>query len=412
MTHELITNISNFLADKKKNNLLRTIKEYIPLENSHVKVEHNKMINISSNDYLGFSFHEEVIQASMHAIGKYGVGACASRLVSGSFDLHKIVESKLARLKNRQACLLFSTGFQCNSTVIPALCNPKIASKSVLIISDKLIHASILHGIQASGKHVSHKRYNHNDMTHLARILEKYAQDFTTIIIISESVFSMDGDLAPLDELIKLKNTHKALLYIDEAHSTGVLGENGAGLCHNKDVDIIMGTLSKAFSSMGAYIVGSQALIDYLTNANTGFIYSTALSPAMLGAINKILDLLPTAEIQKRRENLQAKAHILRTSLQDLEINTSNSQSQIVPMIIGTAEDTLKWQEYFKNNNFIATAIRPPTVPQGGSRIRFALNSALKDQDLEELIHLIKAGMTNTSIINASITNTNKKGIL
>ena len=343
------------------------------------------LIDASSNDYLGLSQHPLVKARAAEWAERHGAGAPASRLVTGTRDITLAVEEKLAAFKRCEAALLFSTGFQANATVIPALA--KLGSGETAIFSDALNHASIIHGVRAAKSPT--EIFRHNDLDHLDDLLGRHSG---RKLILTESVFSMDGDRADLPALVQLAERHGAALYVDEAHATGVLGPQGRGLAAKcGGVDIVMGTLGKAFGAFGAYIAGSRALIDWLVNRCPGFIYTTALPPAVLGAVDAALDLVPTMDAE--RAQLARHSQRLRELLAQRNYDTLNSSTQIVPAVIGSAEDALAAAQRLEEAGVLAVAIRPPTVPEGTSRLRLTLNNTLGEAGLQRLLAAVASSL-------------------
>ncbi len=383
-------NNSNKLAFIEKNIIerakikhLRTLNNICPKDEVSVVQNGKILINFSSNDYLGLSKHPAIIKASQDYINKYGTGATASRLVTGNYDIHQQLEEKLAKLCGQEAALLFNTGFQANSTIIPAL-----VDKKSLVLCDRLSHNSILQGILMSGARWT--RYKHNDLSHLDRLLKKaISQGYNRILIVTETVFSMEGDRSNVDALIQLSQQYNTLLYLDDAHGLGIMGEKGMGLtAYKSGIDISLGTFGKAFGSFGAFITASKLMCDYLINYCPGFIYTTALPPAVIGSVNAVLDIIPN--LDKDRTYLLQQVDYLQNKLRNLGYQVINSTSPILPVIIGNEKKTLELSEYLENNGILATAIRPPTVPKNTSRIRFVLSSKHQPEQINYLIHLLK----------------------
>lgn len=343
-------------------------------------------IDASSNDYLGLSQHPLVKARAAEWAERHGAGAPASRLVTGTRDITLAVEEKLAAFKRCEAALLFSTGFQANATVIPALAG--VGAGETAIFSDELNHASIIHGVRVAKSRTG--IFRHNDLDHLDHLLR---QTTGRKLIITESVFSMDGDRADLHALVQLAERHGAALYVDEAHATGVLGPQGRGLAAECEggVDVVMGTLGKALGAFGAYIAGSRALIDWLVNRCPGFIYTTALPPAVLGAVDAALDLVPTMDAE--RAQLARHSQSLRELLAQRNYDTLGSSTQIVPAVIGSAADALAAAQELEDAGVLAVAIRPPTVPEGTSRLRLTLNSRLGEEDMQRLLDAVAASL-------------------
>ncbi len=347
-------------------------------------------LNFSSNDYLGLSRHPLLIERAREWAARHGAGAQASRLVCGNLDLHEQVEAKLARLKGTQAALLLASGWQANAAVLPALLRAAAGQGEVQVYADKLNHASLHHGCQAAG--VKQIRFRHNDLDHLETLLAARPGPAARFIV-TESVFSMDGDRTDVARLAALADRYNAFVYLDEAHATGVLGPGGMGLAGLAPgrIDLAMGTFSKALGGFGAYIAGSRALCDYLINACSGFIYTTALPPAVLGAMDAALDLVPTLDAERTR--LAASGERLRTALRGLGLDTGASSTQIVPALVGDAARALTLAADLEQRGLLAVAIRPPTVPAGTSRLRIALSAAHRDADVDRLIAGLAAAL-------------------
>jgi 8-amino-7-oxononanoate synthase len=352
-----------------------------------------RYLDFSSNDYLGLSQHPHLIERSREWARMHGAGAGASRLVSGTSALHLAVEARIAAFKGTDAALLFASGWQANAAVLPALLR---AAPGTLVFSDRLIHASLHHGCAAAG--VRQIRFRHNDLDHLEALLAKPAAGDPPRLIVTESVFSMDGDQVDLPRLAAIARAHDAFLYLDEAHATGVLGPRGAGLSaslasHSEEggVDLVMGTFSKAFGGFGAYIAGSRLLCDYLVNACGGFVFTTALPPAALGAIDAALDLVPTMDAE--RAKLAAMGEAVRHGLRNAGVDVGASTTHIVPAIVGDADRALALSAQLEQAGIIAAAIRPPTVPPRSSRLRLALRAGHDDGDIETLLMTLRKAL-------------------
>ncbi|MEM6781122.1 MAG: 8-amino-7-oxononanoate synthase [Pseudomonadota bacterium] len=372
---------ADFIADRKNNSNFRDLKSVGKNDARTITVDNAHYINVSSNDYLGLSHHPELIKAAQDATARYGSGAGASRLVTGNLDIFGRLEDKVAQFKGKEAALIMVSGFQANASVLPALFDKKIHGKEPLIFTDKLNHASMHLGCAASG--VAQIRYAHNDMTHLESLLDKHTENDAPKFILTESVFSMDGDIAKLDEIYHLAEKHDCFVIIDEAHATGVMGPNGSGLAHG--ADLVIGTFSKAFGAFGAYVACSQDLKDYLINKCSGLIYATALPPSVLGSIEAALELVPNMEAE--RTHLQDISQSFRAGVQDLGYDTGPSETQIVPVIIGDSGQALDLSERIKTQGFWANAIRPPTVPQGSARIRCSFSAGHTHEDIKALLY-------------------------
>jgi len=341
-------------------------------------------LNFSSNDYLGLARHPLLAERAAAFAATYGTGATASRLVCGTLPAHTALESRIAALKGKEAALLLGTGWQANACVLATLL--RAAGPGAQLFSDALNHNSLIHGARLAN--IQARIYRHNDVNHLATLLDSAPPGRK--VIVTESVFSMDGDRADISAHATLAERHGAFLYVDEAHATGVLGPAGAGLCAGiPGVDLVMGTFSKALGSFGAYIAGSRALIDYLTNACAGFIFTTALPPPVLGAIDAALDLLPTLDADRAR--LAANATRLRAAFTAQGIDTAGSTTHIIPAVIGPAQAAVDFAATLRARCILAVAIRPPTVPENTARIRFALSAAHDDAAIDALITAVTA---------------------
>ncbi|WP_317215184.1 8-amino-7-oxononanoate synthase [Gluconobacter sp. GP1] len=369
------------LHDRETAGTRRTLRP-VTRDGQTILRDSRRMIDVSSNDYLGLADHPLLKERASAWALRFGTGARASRLVSGTLEIHQAVEQKMARFKGYEAALLFASGWQANASVVPALCALSTARTGhpMLVFSDRLNHASLHHGCAAAG--VRQHRFRHNDLAHLETLLKREATKPGLRMIVTESVFSMDGDRADIPALRALADHYDAFLYVDEAHATGVLGAHGHGLSSGL-ADLTMGTCSKALGGMGAYIAGSRPLCDYLLNHASGFIYSTALPPAVLGAIDAALDIIPTMD--RERQTLLGHAGHLRTVLNAAGLSTAESSTQIVPVLIGESQRALDVARALENEGFLTVAIRPPTVPQGTARLRLALHAGLTDSQITQL---------------------------
>jgi len=347
-----------------------------------------ELIDFSSNDYLGLSLHPAVKDRAAAYALRLGAGSGAARLVTGTSPECLAVEAKLAAFKGTEAALLFASGWQANTSIVPALA--ALSRSSLALFADRLVHASLHAGAaQAGARQI---RYRHNDLEHVERLLRAPEHQAGLRLILTESVFSMDGDRADLPALCALAERYGAILYVDEAHATGVLGPRGAGLCALLPKDapvIVMGTLGKALGGFGAYVAGPRVLIDGLIQACGGFIYSTALPPAVLGALDAALDLVPRMDAE--RAGLHAQADRVRAAARAKNLHTFASSSQIVPIDLGEEERALAAMAAFEAQGLLAVAIRPPTVPKGASRLRLTLSTAHAPADVDRLIQAIEA---------------------
>lgn len=342
-----------------------------------------RMLNMSSNDYLGLAAN---VDLRCEFLQKYGKNlplftSSSSRLLTGSFPIYADLEQLLAQRFGREAALLFNSGYHANIGILPA-----ITDKNTLIIADKLIHASLIDGIRLSG--AEFLRYRHNDMSHLAQLLEKHHRHFERIIIVTESVFSMDGDFADLAQLVAFKKQFgNVLLYVDEAHAVGVFGEQGLGLAEVlgciHEIDFLVGTFGKALASMGAYLICDQLLKDYLINTMRPLIFSTALPPFNVAWTHFLFEKLP--DFTRQRKHLAEMSQQLRHFLAENLGCPMPSQSHIVPYILGDNRITVTLAEKLQSQGYYCLPIRPPTVPQGTSRIRLSLTADISAEELTAL---------------------------
>jgi 8-amino-7-oxononanoate synthase len=341
-------------------------------------------VDFSSNDYLGLALHPLLAERAADYAARLGAGSGASRLVTGTGEAHLALEARVAALKGTEAALVLASGWQANAALVPALVK---AVPGAAVFTDRLVHASIHHGCAAAG--VREIRFRHNNPAHLDALLARHA-DAPARIVLTESVFSMDGDRADVAALGALAGRHDALLVVDEAHATGVLGPGGAGLTHGiAGVDIAMGTFSKALGGFGGYLACSAVMRDWLVNAAGGFVFSTALPPAVLGAADAALELVP--QMDAERTHLEALGERLRGGLARLGIDSGGSTTQIVPAIVGAEEDALRLSALLEERGMVAAAIRPPTVPPGTSRLRIALRAGHSHGDVDDLIAALEA---------------------
>lgn len=344
-----------------------------------------RLIDASSNDYLGLSQHPALKARAIEWTQRFGAGARAARLVTGTLEALLELEARLARFKHTEAALIFNAGYQANASVLPALFE-LAGGRDALVFADRLNHASLHAGCATAG--VKQIRFRHNDLAHLAELLAQHGRGQPSFIV-TESIFSMDGDRADVAALHALAQAHNALLYVDEAHATGVLGPGGAGLGTAAPGAVVMGTLGKALGSAGAYIAGSRTLIDYLINRCAGFVYSTAPAPAACGAVEAALDLLPAMDTE--RTLLAQRGDALRARLHARGIDTLASSTQIVPAVLGSEQQALAAQRQLEEHGVLAVAIRPPTVPEGLARLRFSLSSAHSEAEFAALLAAVDA---------------------
>lgn len=346
------------------------------------------MLNLASNDYLGIANNHKLANQFMEKIPPNGakMSAASSRLMTGNFPIHRNLEDLLAELYGAESALVFNSGYHANTGILPA-----ISDSGTLILADKLVHASIIDGIRLSD--AKFIRYHHNNYEQLEHLLQEYHSKYEKIIIVSESLFSMDGDKADLPLLVKIKNSYQnVLLYLDEAHSFGVFGEKGLGLAEEvnciSEVDFLVGTFGKAAGSMGAFVICKQIVKDYLINRMRTFIFSTALPPICMEWTYFIINQFP--KFQYEREYLKKISTALIEVLKACGYNCPSS-SQIVPILIGDSSETIQKSEKLRENGFYALPVRPPTVPPGTSRIRISLTADIRTEEINDLIEKIKA---------------------
>ncbi len=356
------------------NGQLRNIPFIQSKSDGKIVIDGIEYVNLASNDYLGVSTKIELANEFLSE-HKPLMSSASARLLTGSSPEYTSLENIISNLFNKEACLIFNTGYQCNLGVISALCQ-----KGDVVFSDKLNHASIIDGMRlAEGDFI---RYKHFDYDHLEKLLQTKRNQYNRAIIVSESVFSMDGDVADIDKLVELKNKYNCLLMIDEAHAFCAVGDTLAGLSYNKDVDIITATFGKAVGSFGAFCVANNEIISYLVNKARSFIFSTSIPPINIAWSNWIL-----TEKRNYLEQQKLKLNNLTKNVLALVENTP-SNSQIIPIIIGSNEDTLRVSEKLRSEGYYVPAIRPPTVPEGTSRLRVSLTADLNFEDVKKVIYL------------------------
>jgi 8-amino-7-oxononanoate synthase len=374
-----------FLDQRDGEGLRRSLVEVAAPDARELRIGGRLYVNFSSNDYLGLRVHEALIARAKAWAEAYGVGSGASRLVTGNLDLFAPIEAKVARLKHRPAVLVLASGFQTNAAVLQALLDRAVLGAEPLVFADRLNHASIHFGCQAAG--VRQIRYRHCDASHLGELLTQYQGDGRPKFILTESMFSMDGDVAPLSDIAALARAHEACLIVDDAHATGILGMGGEGL--SAEADIVIGTFSKALGSFGGFVASSQTVRDYLVNRCAGLIYSTALPPPVLGAIDAALDLVPG--LNAERTHVAGLAERFRAGSRAAGLNTGASATQIVPVILGSAKAALAASARLRQAGLWATSIRPPTVPAGTARLRLAFTAAHHESDIDRLLDVLSS---------------------
>ncbi|MEW6381560.1 MAG: 8-amino-7-oxononanoate synthase [bacterium] len=373
------------ISDLQKAGCYRRMKLIDSASGARISLHGREVINFSSNNYLGLASSGFLKQAAIQALTGFGAGSGASRLVSGNLTLHDELERKIADFKKTESALLFNCGYMANCGLISALCQ-----REDVIFSDRFNHASIIDGILLSRARLV--RYGHRDMDDLRRLLVRYGSSRGKRLIVTDSVFSMDGDLAPLREIVDLAAEFDASVMVDEAHATGVLGEHGRGAVEALDlegeIDIQMGTLSKALGGFGAYVAGDSLLIDFLINQARPFIFTTALPPAVIAAALKALDIVENRP--DLRDTLLRQADWFRKKLHEAGFNTLNSETYIIPILAGENEKALSFSQKLLEEGIYAPAIRPPAVPKGTARLRLSLMATHTLADLEEAMDKIQ----------------------
>lgn len=372
-------------ATLKQFGLRRSLRTVMSAPTGTINLDGRDVVLLGSNNYLGLSTHPRVIAAAVEATQTFGTGASGSRLISGNSELYTTLEANLAETKGTKAALVFSSGYAANTSVIPVL-----AGEGDLILSDALNHASIIDGCRLS--RATKKVYQHCDVEHLKTLLSE-SPAFRRRLIVTDGVFSMDGDIAPLPDICDLAARHDAMVLVDDAHGFGVLGKDGGGTVSHFGLDeesiIQMGTLSKAVGALGGYIAGSRILIELLINRARGFIFTTGLPPATLAAANTALDLIRSTP--NLRERLFSHAKCLKTALIDLGYTLLPSETQILPVVLGSPQRATRVAESLLAEGVFAPAIRPPAVPSGTSRLRLTVMATHTEAEIQQAI----AGFTS-----------------
>lgn len=345
-----------------------------------------EMLNLSSNDYLGLSSNPRLIQEFRAETDVMALpySAVSSRLLSGNHEYYKMLEDDLADLYDKEAALVFNSGYHANIGILPAL-----TGKRDLIVADKLVHASIIDGLLLSEAEM--QRYRHLDYEHLRNILVQHREQYENVFIVTESIFSMDGDTADLQQLCEIKKEFDAFLYVDEAHAVGARGTNGLGCCEEQgcteDIDFIIGTFGKAYASMGAFVVCEELFRDFLINTQRSLIFTTALPPVNVAWTRFVLNHMP--DFYDLRIKLAEMSGKLRTILRERGFET-RGDSHIVPMICGSNEDSVEMSELLRDNGFFVLPVRYPTVPKNEARLRFSLNASIPVEDYGCLFEFIE----------------------
>jgi 8-amino-7-oxononanoate synthase len=371
------------LADRS---LLRRLRSIDAVEGTRLELENTTLTNFAGNDYLGLSQHPAVREAAIGAIDRFGLGAAASRLITGTLAPHKHLEEQLAAFKGTEAAISFSSGYAAAVGAITTIVN-----RQDVVILDKLAHACLIDGARLSGAQL--RIFPHNDLSRLREILEWAHERYPSakIWIITESLFSMDGDYSPLSELLRLKDEYGANLFLDEAHATGVIGPGGKGLAAhwglNQRIEVQMGTLSKALGGSGGFIAGSRALIDLLINRARSFIFSTAPPPAIAAGASAALGIVQSAEGELLRDDLRRNIDSVRLGL---GLSKDAIPSPIIPLIIGHENAAIAAADQLQQDRFLVPAIRFPSVSRGSARLRLTLSARHSSEQVTALIRSLQ----------------------
>lgn len=375
--------LENELAGIRNKGLYRELRTIHGAQAPRITMNGRELIHLSSNDYLGLTTHPKVKKAAIDAVGEYGTGAGAARFTGGNTDLTNSLEKKIASFKNTEAAMVFSTGYMANLGVISAL-----MGKGDLILSDELNHASIIDGCRLSRAEV--KVYPHRDVACIDKILSQSTHNKK--LIVTDGIFSMDGDVAPLEGIVEVAQKHDAMIMVDDAHATGVLGKHRRGTADHCnvdagiDIDVSMGTLSKALGSMGGYVAGSHELIDLLRNKARSFIYTTALPPSAMASAKAAFDVIVKEDPATK---LWQNVALYKKGLNDMGFSI-NSQTQIIPLMTGETGRTLEAAAELERAGVFALGIRPPTVPQGQGRVRTSIMATHSKMDIMDALDAIR----------------------
>lgn len=368
-------------AELEQTGLRRHLRTLMSAPTGTINLDGRDVVLLGSNNYLGLSTHPKVIAAAVKATETFGTGASGSRLISGNSELYTILEANLAKTKGTEAALVFSSGYAANTSVIPVL-----AGEDDLILSDALNHASIIDGCRLS--RAAKQVYRHCDVEHLKTLLSESA-GFQRRLIVTDGVFSMDGDVAPLPDICALAAAHEAMVLVDDAHGFGVLGKDGRGTVSHFGLEnesiIQLGTLSKAMGALGGYIAGSRSLIELLINRGRNFIFTTGLPPATLAAANAALDVMQSAP--ELRHRLFSHVKHLKTALINLGYTLLPSETQILPVVLRNPQRATNIAEALLAEGVFAPAIRPPAVPTGTSRLRLTLMATHTETEIQKAVN-------------------------
>ena len=377
----------------KESGLYRQMKYLQSPQQPYVKIAGKSYLMLSSNSYLGLCNDQRLKQAAMDAMEKYGVGSGGSRLTTGSYEVHKKLEDEIAAFKGAEAALLFNTGYMANVGAISS-----IAGKDWVIFSDRFNHASIIDGCRLSGAEII--IYEHCDASDLET--KAHSHRGRRALVVTDGLFSVDGDIAPLPEIIQVAKKYNMLLMVDDAHATGVLGKNGGGTADyfglQNEIDIQMGTFSKALASEGGFIAGNRGLIDYLANKARSFIFSTALAPATVAVSLRALEIVQAEP--RLRQSLIANSAWFREKLREIGFEIMDFPTPIISIVLGPPDLTVNFSNRLMGEKIFVSAIRPPTVPQGTSRLRINLMAIHTADDLAPVIDSMASIGKELGILN------------
>ncbi|CAF1866930.1 glycine C-acetyltransferase [Bacillus subtilis] len=372
------------LDSMKENHTWQDIKQLESMQGSSVTVNHQKVIQLSSNNYLGFTSHPRLINAAQEAVQQYGAGTGSVRTIAGTFTMHQELEKKLAAFKKTEAALVFQSGFTTNQGVLSS-----ILSKEDIVISDELNHASIIDGIRLTK--ADKKVYQHVNMSDLERVLRK-SMNYRMRLIVTDGVFSMDGNIAPLPDIVELAEKYDAFVMVDDAHASGVLGENGRGTVNHFGLDgrvhIQVGTLSKAIGVLGGYAAGSKVLIDYLRHKGRPFLFSTSHPPAVTAACMEAIDVL--LEEPEHMERLWENTAYFKAMLVKMGLKLTESQTPILPILIGDEGVAKQFSDQLLSHGVFAQSIVFPTVAKGKARIRTIITAEHTKDELDQALDVIE----------------------
>jgi len=389
-----VTDLTERLEELRDRGLHRRLRLVSGPQGPRVLLDGRPVLLLCSNNYLGLADHPRVRQAAAEAALRWGAGAGASRLISGNMALHRRLESRLAEFEGREAALLFGSGYLANTGTVAAL-----ARRGEVVFSDELNHASIIDGCRLSRAETF--IYRHRDLEHLEWGLREAGGRGS--LIVTDGVFSMDGDVAPLEGLVGLSRRHDCRLLVDEAHALGALGPGGRGSVAaaglSDEVDVVVGTLGKALGCYGAYVSASREIVEYLLNTSRPFIFSTAPPPPVAAGALAALDLLASAP--RRVERLAANADVMRSALRAQGLDPGHSSTQIIPVAVGDAARTMELSERILERGIFAQGIRPPTVPEGSSRLRLTVMATHRPAELERAARMIGAAAREVGLTSA-----------